>query len=98
MRNRPFACRYGCGSAYNDSGSRHTHEKKKHGASFPRARAAEEEEAETNAAVNAIPGYQQQQQVQQQQQMQQLQQVQQQQMADGRMVYHIPVVGGSAYN
>ncbi len=32
-----LSCRYGCGVAYNDYASRGTHERKKHGATFPTA-------------------------------------------------------------
>ncbi len=37
IRSRPYACRYGCGVAYNDYSSRGVHERKKHGAIFTAA-------------------------------------------------------------
>ncbi len=34
IKARPYACRYGCGAAYNDSSNRGHHERKKHGGNF----------------------------------------------------------------
>ena len=34
LRNKPFPCRYGCDIRYNDSSSRNSHERKKHGGLF----------------------------------------------------------------
>ena len=34
IKSRPYKCRYGCGVAYNDSGSLSSHESKKHGGPF----------------------------------------------------------------
>ncbi|TRY67111.1 hypothetical protein TCAL_05878 [Tigriopus californicus] len=31
IKSRPWACRYGCGSSYNDTSNRNHHERKKHG-------------------------------------------------------------------
>lgn len=34
IKERPYECQYNCGQAYNDKGSRGTHETKKHGRAF----------------------------------------------------------------
>ena len=34
IKARPYACRFGCGAAYNDSSNRGHHERKKHGRNF----------------------------------------------------------------
>ena len=40
IKARPYACRYGCGAAYNDSSNRGHHERKKHGGNYTPAAAA----------------------------------------------------------
>ena len=39
IKARPYACRYGCGAAYNDSSNRGHHERKKHGSNYTPAAA-----------------------------------------------------------
>ena len=49
IKNRPHACRYGCGMDYNDPSNMYQHEKRAHGAIFGRRAKKEPQELPANA-------------------------------------------------